>query len=149
MKDRLPISFDLRSWPGSAEASRVPDHQRMGGNITSDHATCSDEGAFTNRDPANDGCVCPDTGSMLDQRWDNHPIVDAQKFALVVDRSGSPVVDETYVRADEGAILDGHSCGDEGERLDLHVSPKDHTALNFNERRDLAMVADRAAVEVC
>ena len=149
MKDRLPISFELRSWPGSAEASWVPDHQRMRGNIPRNHATCSYEGAFTNRHPANDGGVCPDTCSMLDQRWDNHPIVDADKFALVVDRSGSAVVDETYVRADEGAILDGDSGGDEGERLDLHVSPKDHTALNFNERRDLAVVADSAAVEIC
>ena len=65
-------------------------------------------------------------------------LVTARKF----------VVDEGDVVTDENIVLDLHTFANESVAGDLYVSPYRGILLNLDERPDLAVVADRTAVQV-
>ena len=104
--------------------------------------------AFADRHTAQDRGVRPDACSLPNEGGNDLPVADPEESSRVVHRRGIAVVGEADMRADEDTVLDRHAGRDEGKGLHLDPPTKHRSALNLDERGDLALGADLAAVHV-
>src|SRR5690242_5713062 len=137
------------SWPD--HASRVPDHQHPRRHVARDHAPGPDQRPGPDPNAAHDRGVGAIARPRLDNGRDDLPVAgpaSAKQVAFGVDGGRVAIVGEADVWPDEGAILDGHAARDERERFHLYGPAKRHATLDLHKRRDLALIANRAAVQV-
>jgi len=108
----------------------------------------ADEGAATDRHPAQDGAARADGGAALHERGFADPVLICGHGADSGGGSRAPVVDERHVVPDEHFVLDGDAFANEAVAGDLAAPADAGSFLYFDEGADLGLVADRAAVKV-
>jgi hypothetical protein len=127
-------------------AGGVSDNGGIGGNVACHYSASTNQSSFANADTAHDRGIGADRGTVLNDGFLKGPLVD--DWSTIVHGPRVPVVDERNTVADEHIVTDSYALADKRVRRYFTTPPNARVLLNFDERSDFRVVADRAFIEV-
>jgi len=136
------------NFPRANDSGRNPGNQGMRWYISRDHAARRYHCPFADSHSAKDRRVGADAGAPADSRGHQAPPRLGKQFAVLPYGRRVKVICKAGMRADKGAILDDHTARDERERQHFDIATQTHIALDLDERRDLAAIANNASIQI-
>jgi hypothetical protein len=107
-------------------------YQSIRRNIPCDHAPGADHCPLTNYDPAADGGVGSERGTVPNKSLCQGPIVLGSKRSIWIHGPWEEVIGKTDVWSDEDSILDGHTMIHGNVVLNLDVIPDNNAGINIH-----------------
>ena len=108
----------------------------------------TDDCAFPNRDAAKNRGATPNTRPTFHDRWHDRPVSLSLQCAALRCRARVFVIDKSDPMTNEHLVLDVDAFANEAMTRDLAIAADSRALLNLDERTDLRVVADFAAVKV-
>src|SRR5215472_589970 len=117
-------------------------------NIFSDHGAGSDNRVFSNGHVRKNRGARTNRSALLDQGPLDFPIAFRLELAFPGRCARIGIVDEGDSMSDEDVVFDGHAFADEGMARNLAILPNGRVLLNFDERANLGVLSNFAAVKI-
>ncbi len=117
-------------------------------NILRNQRACPYCRVLANGQPAENSCTAADAGPPLNDRWNNLPVSVRLQSPVRVSSPRIFVVEENDAVPDKDLVLDRDPLTNKGVARDFTVAAYPSAFLNFDERPNLAAIADFTAVEV-
>src|SRR5579859_734927 len=136
---RFDVSFQPR---------RIPRDDRVRRNILGHHASRSDNGVFTDGHVRKNGGTRTNRRALFDQGALDFPVAFRLQLAFRRRSARIGIVDERDAVADENVVFDGHAFAHEGMAGNLAIPSNRCVLLNLDERANLGVFPDFAAVEI-
>src|SRR5712692_9185027 len=126
----------------------IPKDNGVRRHVSGNHAACAYDGIFPNRDVRQDRASRPDRSAFLHERLFDLPVCFGLELAAVCGSAGIDVIDESDVVANKNVVFDVYAFTYKGVAGNLAALADFCVLLDFDERADLRLVADFAAVQV-
>src|SRR5215469_354117 len=146
----LSVSYNLSNFrvQVSLQPRGIPSHNGVRRNILSDHRAGADNGVFSDGHIRKNRGARTDRSALLDQGSLDFPIAFCLELAFPRRCARIGIVDEGDSMSDEDVVFYGYAFADESVAGNLAILPNGRVLLNLDERANLGVFSDFAAVKI-